>query len=288
MTARTTTASPSREWASLGNQSAPSWYLDQLVAEQKRRIHQELIRRWTGGLEVSRVLKTDTFEEAWGDDQILFDLFPGASCTVGMDLAWSTAHHARARCGNPRVHFLAGDARSLALRSQSMDVVVSTSTLDHLDSPEELSAALEELARVLRPGGLVVVTMDNPRNPLYAPLRWASHRAWAPFVLGYTEPLSGLVRRLEETGLEVVATDALIHNPRLISTLLFLALRRLLGRYADAPIRWLLGAFAAVGHLPTRRFTACFVAACARQPGGPGAAAPAETPHIIPRSTPQS
>jgi hypothetical protein len=75
-----------------------------------------------------------------------------------------------------------------------------------------------------------------------------------------------LVRRLEEAGLEVLATDVLIHNPRLISTLLFLALRRLLGRRADAPIRTLLKLFAALGHLPTRRFTACFVAACARKP----------------------
>jgi ubiquinone/menaquinone biosynthesis C-methylase UbiE len=254
------------EWESVGSQSAPSWYLDKLVAEQKRRIHQELIRRWTGDLEVSRVLKTDTFEEACGDDQILFDLFPGASCTIGMDLAWPTARNARARCGTPKVHFLAGDVRRLPVRSQSMDVVVSTSTLDHLDSPEDLILALEEVARVLRPGGLTVVTMDNPRNPLYAPLRWASRRGWAPFALGYTVALSSLVSRLKLAGLEVIATDALIHNPRMISTLLFLALRRLLGRHADAPIHWLLEAFAALGHLPTRRFTACFVAACARKP----------------------
>ena len=256
----------SRKWESVGSRPAPSWYLDRLAAEQKRRVHQELIRRWTRDLEVSRALKTDTFEEACGEDQILFDLFPGAACAIGMDLAWQTAHNALARCDNPRVHFLVSDVRDLGVRSESLDVVVSTSTLDHLKSREELTAALREFTRVLRPGGLAIVTMDNPHNPLYAPLRWASRRGWAPFVLGYTVPLSGLVRRLEEAGLEVIATDTLIHNVRLISTLLFLALRRLLGRRADAPIRWLLKAFAAAGRLPTRRFTACFVAACARKP----------------------
>jgi SAM-dependent methyltransferase len=254
------------EWESVGSRPDPSWYLDDLAARQKRRVHQELIRRWAGGLQVSRALKTDTFEEACGDDQILFDLFPGAACAIGMDLAWRTAHNARAKCGNPRVHFLVGDVRCLSLQSGSMDVIVSTSTLDHLESREDFAAALKEFARVLRPGGLAIVTTDNPQNPLYAPLRWASRRGWAPFVLGYTASLSGLARHLEQAGLETVATDTLIHNPRLISTVLFLALRRLLGRRADAPIRTLLKVFAALGGLPTRRFSACFVAACGRKP----------------------
>ncbi|MGD0201806.1 MAG: class I SAM-dependent methyltransferase [Bryobacteraceae bacterium] len=256
----------SREWESVGSRPSPSWYLDRLVAAQKRRVHQELIWRWTHDLEVSRVLKTDVFEEAYGGDQILFDLFPGAALAIGMDVAWQTAQRAQAKCGNPRVGFLVSDVRSLGVRSESVDAVVSTSTLDHLDSREALVAALKELTCVLRPGGLAVVTIDNPENPLYALLRWASRRGWAPYPLGYTVSLSGLVRGLEAAGLEVLATDTLIHNPRLISTFLFLALRRLLGRRADGPIRALLAVFAALGRLPTRRFTACFVAACARKP----------------------
>jgi len=256
----------SPEWERAGSMPSPSWYLDRLVAEQKRRVHQELIRRWTRGVAVSRVLKTDAFEEAHGDDQILFDLFPDAAFTMAVDLAWQTAHRAQAKCGNPNVHFLVGDVRCLGVRCQSVDVIVSTSTLDHFDSRQDLSAALAELRRVLRPGGVAIVTLDNSENPLYAPLRWASRRGWAPYALGYTTSLSGLVRHLEEAGLEVVATDTLVHNARLISTVLFLTLRRVLGRRADVPIRWLLKAFAVLGRLPTRRFTACFVAACARKP----------------------
>jgi hypothetical protein len=58
----------------------------------------------------------------------------------------------------------------------------------------------------------------------------------------------------------------LIHNPRLISTLLFLVLRRLLGRHADLPIGALLRLFHAFRGWPASEVTACFVAACASKP----------------------
>ena len=256
----------SQQWEKVGSQARPSWYLDRVVAEQKRDHHQALIRRWTGGVEPGRVLKTDVFEEACGADQILFDLFPGAGLAVGMDLAWTIARSARTRRPDSKIQFLASDVRSLAIRSESLDLIVSTSTLDHFASRAEFCAALGELRRVLRPGGLAIVTLDNLRNPLYAPVRMASRCGWAPYPLGYTASQSGLVRHLEEAGLEVVATELLIHNPRLISTLLFLGLRRLLGQRADPVIQALLRFFALLGRLPTRGFTACFVAACARKP----------------------
>jgi SAM-dependent methyltransferase len=255
----------SHEWERVGARRAPSWYLDPLVAAQKRRVHQELVWRWTRGVAILRVLKTDCFEEAHGDDCILFDLFPAADA-LGMDVAVSTARRAQTRSPNRRVQFLACDVRSLAIRAGSMDAIVSTSTLDHFDSRAELELAIHQLSGALRPGGVLVITLDNCRNPLYAPLRWASRRGWLPFRLGYTTPLPGLVRCLQDAGLEVTATGHLIHNPRMISTALFRALRLLLGRRANAPIRALLAAFTALGRLPTRRFTACFVAACARKP----------------------
>ena len=232
---------------------------------QKRRAHQELVWQWTRPIEVRRFLKTDSFEEAHGDDWILFALFPRA-CAVGMDLAFSTARRAQARCPNGQARFLASDVRNLAIRPGSMDAIVSTSTLDHFESRAEFERAVEQLAGALRPGGALVITLDNPWNPLYGLFRWSSRRGWLPFRMGYTVALPGLRRCLERAGLEVTATAGIIHNPRMVSTALFRALRLLLGRHADPPIGALLAAFGALDRLPTRRFTACFVAACARKP----------------------
>lgn len=258
---------------------APSWYLDPLVAEQKRGVHEKWIRRSAGIRPHGVVLKTDLFEEAYGLDRLLFGLFPDARLVIGVDVDFSTVRAASAR-GGPGFAFAAADVLRLPFPSESVDVIVSTSTLDHFDSSEHLSAAVRELARLLRPGGVLLVTLDNPRNPLYHVLRWCSRRGWTPFKLGHTASRAVLIRTLEGNGFTVESTEYLIHNPRLISTVLFLALRKTLGCYAAVPVRALLGLFSLFGRLPTRSFTGCFVCASAvKVESRPGPRSRGTTPH---------
>jgi SAM-dependent methyltransferase len=258
------------QWNFAGRRRPVTWYLDPLVAAQKGSDHRALIESWTAGFEVRSFLKTDAFEEANGDDQLLFDLFPAAHAFC-MDISPTTLDAAARRSNRSTAHFIATDVRRIALPSECMDLVVSTSTLDHFPTTADIRMALSEIARVVRPGGLVIVTLDNPENPLYWALRWASRWPGAPFPLGRTLSRERLNRELAATGLDVEANAFLIHNPRVLSTLLFLALRRLLGTRADRPIAWLLSLFARLGPLPSRRFTGCFVAARARKPASDAA-----------------
>jgi SAM-dependent methyltransferase len=255
-------------WEDVSRQRCPSWYLDRIVAAQKRQVHQDLIHHWTRDFHVNRAFKTDLFEEAFGNDHILFDLYPHTCRLTGMDVALPTVQAAARRCSHPGITFLASDARRIALASGCVDLVISTSTLDHFDSEADLCAGLQEVVRVVRPGGMAIVTLDNPHNVLYAPLKWASHRNRAPFTLGCTMSAFRLRRTLQDLGMEVLAGDWLIHNPRMISTGIFLVLRRVLRSHADRPIRSLVKLFSMLGKLPTRRFTASFHAVCARKPSG--------------------
>lgn len=59
----------------------------------------------------------------------------------------------------------------MGFAAETFDLVVSTSTLDHFTCREDLVTSLEEISRVLRPGGLLILTLDNPLNLLYPPLR---------------------------------------------------------------------------------------------------------------------
>ena len=252
-------------WDEVAAKESPSWYLDPLVAEQKRAVNLSLLRRWTQDAGKGTFLKTDLFEEANGSDEILSGC-PGFDRLVGMDVSAGEVSRAWRRTAVSRALFLVTDVRQLALASESVDVVFSNSTLDHFETAAELDRSLQELIRVVRPGGTVIVTLDNARNPLYWLLRLVARRARSPFPLGVTTSLPGLVRKLEDGGLEITDTDHLIHNPRVVSTALFLALRKTLGSRADGAVRLLLRTFGLLGRLPTRGWTSCFVAARATKP----------------------
>ena len=218
-------------------------------------------------------LKTDLFEEANGEDQLLFDLSVGQRVAIGFDMSASTADQAGRRAPRSGWPLFVADARALPLRSDSVDLIISTSTLDHMDGPDDLDAALRELCRVLRPGGRMALTLDNPWNPTYHILRAACALPGAPFELGYTASRTTLDRALRRAGLEPISWRALVHNPRGLSTVGFLAIRRLLGKRADPWIGRILAALDLLEKLPTRWISGCFVAVCAAKPE-PGGAVP--------------
>lgn len=71
---------------------------------------------------------------------------------LGIDASASYARYARSRVRDRRAAFLAADARSLPQSSQSIDVIVSGLALNFVLRPD---AAVAEMARVARPGGIV-------------------------------------------------------------------------------------------------------------------------------------
>ena len=67
-----------------------------------------------------------------------------------------------------------GDVRTLPYDDGAFDLVMSAHVLEHLPDP---SVALDEMVRVLKPGGLLVVCLTR-RSPLgmYVHLKWRTHR----------------------------------------------------------------------------------------------------------------
>jgi SAM-dependent methyltransferase len=249
--------------ASVRGGRSGSWYLDPVVARQKAAVFVALVERWRDPRSEGLSLKTDVFEEAHGEDA-LAPLLADRLRLVGVDVDLGNARKARRRFPDRRLRFLAGDLRKLGLRDSAFDLVISPSTLDHFATREELVASLREIHRVLVPRGTAVVILDNPRNPLYYPLRWLAPLV-APYALGRTLDARSLRRELESLGFDILGEQYVIHNPRGVLTLINLLLRALLGRFAERPIRGLVRWFAGLERLPTRRWSACFVAVGARK-----------------------
>ena len=109
-------------WEHLGGEQEPSWYLDPITARQKRETHASMIEKWTEGMRVERVLKTDLFEEAFGEDSLLESLFPCAETVCGLDAAFSIAERAFRRHEN-QIQTLVSDVRNLGVQDRSVDVI---------------------------------------------------------------------------------------------------------------------------------------------------------------------
>src|ERR1700761_931062 len=116
------------EWNGIGEAHNPSWYLDPLVALQKREENLSLLRGWLPDCIPKRLLKTDLFEEAHGEDSLWADLLDDATQVIGMDVALSTVRKAIERRSAGSARFLTADARSLPFCNESIDLIFSNST----------------------------------------------------------------------------------------------------------------------------------------------------------------
>jgi SAM-dependent methyltransferase len=89
--------------------------------------------------------------------RLLADDAPGVSRAVGVDVSEDAVAYARRRYARPGVDFLAADAVRFA-DPEGFDTIVSLETVEHVDDPEALAASL---ARLLRPGGVLVASVPT-------------------------------------------------------------------------------------------------------------------------------
>lgn len=95
--------------------------------------------------------------EGFGSDL----LARSASRVVGVDRCAEAIRHASTRYTRPNLEFLQGDAAAIPVRGvQLFDVVVSFETIEHLDA-EGQARFLGEVKRLLRPGGVFLVSTPN-------------------------------------------------------------------------------------------------------------------------------
>ncbi len=87
-----------------------------------------------------------------------------ARSAVGVEIDEGAVEAARAEFDRPNLRFELGDARALPLPDASVDVAVTFETLEHL---AEQDVFVAELRRVLRPGGLLIIS--TPDRDAYSP-----------------------------------------------------------------------------------------------------------------------
>lgn len=100
---------------------------------------------------------------------LLHSLFPKAKI-IGVDMDKNALKSASLNVKGKNVKLKYGDARNLKFKDSSFDTVLASEILEHL---EDDSKGLKNICRVLKPGGLVLISVPHSNYPLlWDPINW--------------------------------------------------------------------------------------------------------------------
>lgn len=195
------------EWMTHGRDRIWRSYSDQLT--------RDFVAGWLKNYN-SAILKTDLFDEAVSAG-IFTTLKDRADIVHGIDVAEQIVTGVAKKY--PKLVSRVADVRSLPYEAGTFDAVVSTSTLDHFEDSGEINRALCEIRRVMRTGGRLIVTLDNPLNPKLAlrallPEKLLQKTNVVPYHCGVTLSRDAFVEAVAAANFEVIDTRAFLHCPR--------------------------------------------------------------------------
>jgi SAM-dependent methyltransferase len=226
------------------------------------QVNAALLEQWLPAGKLDRVLKTDSFDEAFSDG--LYPLLARRARSVtSMDVSTIILRAAQANHGS--LNTTGADTCRLPFADRTFDAIISNSTLDHLSSHDEITISLRELARVLRPDGVLILTLDNPDNPAIAlrnaiPPVLLKRLGVVPYYVGATCNARQLRGLLQQVGLYVLDVRFIMHHPSVLAV----TMTRLLERYTTAEtqnrfLRFMMS-LEQLANWPTRPLSGHFVA----------------------------
>lgn len=211
-----------------------------------------------------RLLLTDLFDDSLGEGlfPLLTQVEYGRVC-IALDVSRLTIHEARGR--HPDLTAIQADVRQLPFANNAFGLIISNSTLDHFSTQDDLFLGIEELHRVLHPGGTLFLTLDNLANPVIAlrqvlPFPLLHRLRLVPYFVGKTFGPGRLQRTLESLGFAVVEVEALLHCPRVLAIPLAQKVAQCGRSASQRRYLRLLELLEGLGRWPTRFITGHFVA----------------------------
>lgn len=233
-----------------------------LWREHSDAVNAELLEAWLPAGRSRRVLKTDLFDEAVANG-LREILLRRGDVVIGIDVSTRIL---QAVASNPGpLSCLGADVRSLPLATESIDAIVSLSTLDHFETVDGIEASLSELYRVLVPGGALILTMDNLANPVVnirnrLPYRITHAAGLVPYPVGKTEGPIRISRLVENAGFDIDDVTSIMHTPRVVAIPLLGALRRFTKGRLPGRVSRALRSFEGLKTIRTRFLTGHFIA----------------------------
>lgn len=134
-----------------------NWTGERLISPMHGPIEDEHLHRYFVARELCR--GKNVLDVASGEGYGTALLAQTALSAIGVEIDPNSVVHASSFYVAPNLKYLAADARNLPVDSNSIDVVVSFETLEHVSDHDRF---LAEVARVLRPEGLLFISTPDP------------------------------------------------------------------------------------------------------------------------------
>jgi SAM-dependent methyltransferase len=129
---------------------------ERYVPELRGQIYYEHLHRYMLAFAMARDL--DVLDIACGEGYGAAYLAVVARSVVGVDIDIASVRHAAARYTAMNLSFRVGSCTHIPLPDNSVDLVVSFETIEHIDEQERF---LSEISRVLRPDGRLIISAPN-------------------------------------------------------------------------------------------------------------------------------
>jgi len=109
---------------------------------------------------------------------------------TGVDISQKYLDIAKGYLGDLNIRVVRGDATKLSFADNSFDRIIATEILEHIPDDQK---AISEMYRVLKPGGIVMVTVPNKNYPfLWDPLNWILERVFNWHIPSHVWWLAGI------------------------------------------------------------------------------------------------